>query len=88
MPKQSEIDRMLVLFYRSNNAHDYTNYVRRADWLDKLPMKGLKELVSVMERVTKDVRDEIDRRIAANEIKYPTEWYKEQAKLRETEPIN
>ncbi len=62
MPKQSEIDRMLILFYRSNNAHDFTNFTRPYGWLDKLPMKGLEELEGLLASVRQDVLDEIERR--------------------------
>lgn len=63
MPKQSEIDRILILFYRSNNAHDFTNFTRPHGWLDKLPMKGLEELADLLARTREDVEAEIDRRL-------------------------
>ena len=75
MPKQSEIDRTLVLFYKSNNAHDYINYSRPIGWMDDLPMVGLEELESVLESVKIDVVNEIDKRVKAGQAKYAPKYY-------------
>lgn len=78
MPRQSEIDRMLVLLYRSNNAHGYTNFTRPAGWLDKLPMVGLEELVRMFEVMREDVQREIEARNAEGITKYSREWHESQ----------
>lgn len=78
MPKQSEIDRMLVLFYLSNNAHDFTNYVRPAGWLDKLPMAGLEELQAMFENMAGDVAREIEQRKAEGIPKFSRRWHEGQ----------
>lgn len=80
MPKQSEIDRMLVLLYRSSNAHDFTNFVRPAGWLDKLPMAGLEELERMFEVMREDVRQEIEQRRADGIERYSREWAERVAK--------
>ncbi len=59
---QDEIDRALILFYRSRNADQAVNYVRPAGWLDQLSSAGLLELQDTMEAVWRDVNDEITRR--------------------------
>ena len=74
MPKQSEIDRMIVLIYRSNNAHDYTNFTRPVGWLDKLPMKGLEELGRMFEAMRNDVEREIDARKREGIDRYSREY--------------
>jgi hypothetical protein len=63
MPTQSEIDRMLVLVHRSNNTHDHVNYVAPAGWLDGLPLAGLADLISTLELLTEQARDEAKRRM-------------------------
>lgn len=82
MPRQSEIDRMIVLLYRSNSAHDYTNFVRLAGWLDKLPMKGLEELEAMFEGMAKDVRREIEQRHADGIERYSREYVERQRNAR------
>lgn len=62
MPKQSEIDRMLVLLYRSNNAHDFVNFVRPANWLDALPKAGLQELSDMLGIIRRDVDEVLAQR--------------------------
>ena len=78
MPRQSEIDRMLVLLYRSNNPQGYTNFTRPIDWLDKLPMVGLMELSSLLSHMKSDVEHEIDKRKADGMPKFSREWYEGQ----------
>lgn len=78
MPRQSEIDRMIVLLYRSSNAHGFTNYTRYSDWLDKLPMDGLHELSAMFENMRQDVEREVAQRIADGMPVYPREWYEQQ----------
>lgn len=65
--EQSEIDRAIMLFYRSNNSQDFINYVRPAGWLDKLPMKGLSELATLLESARNDVLREMATRPVYNE---------------------
>jgi hypothetical protein len=75
MPKQTEIDSMLVLIYRSRNAQDYVGFVRPAGWLDKLPMDGLDELAGVLEALKADVEAEISRRKRVGQTTYPLGEY-------------
>ena len=82
MPRQSEIDRMLVLFYLSNNAHGFINYVRPAGWLDSLPMAGLEELDHSLETMRADVSAEIEQRKADGIPKYSRRWHDQQEQER------
>ena len=75
MPRKDEIDRMLVLLYRSSNAHGYTNFSRPIDWLDKLPMAGLEELDAMLENFRVDVQEEMARRLADGMPRYSREHY-------------
>ena len=72
-----------MLLYRSNNAHDFTNFVRPAGWLDKLPMAGLEELERMLEVMREDVRREIEQRHTDGIERYSREWAERVAK-RET----
>jgi hypothetical protein len=67
MPTQSEIERTLVLLYRSNNASDHVNYTRPAGWLDKLPLAGLDELASLLNTMRQEVVSEMANRMQAGE---------------------
>lgn len=78
MPRQSEIDRMLVLLYRSGSAHDFTNFTRPADWLDKLPMAGLGELRRMFEVMAEDVDREIAQRVSDGIPRYSREYHEKQ----------
>lgn len=78
MPKKDQIDRMIVLLYRSNNAHGYTNFTRPISWLDKLPMEGLDELDRMFEVMREDVQREIEQRKADEMPRYSREWYESQ----------
>lgn len=78
MPRQDEIDRMIVLLYISRNNAGCTNYTRPAGWLDKLPMVGLDELKSDFERMAGEVADEMDQRIVDGIPKYSRRWHDEQ----------
>lgn len=69
--KQSDIDRALILIYRSNNAHGWTNYRRPIDATDPLPMKGLLEYAGMLSNLRDDVIREMDRRVKVGEFKYP-----------------
>lgn len=75
MPKQSEIDRRLVLFYRSNNAHGFTNFSRPIDWLDKLPMAGLEEFSRMLSGFKSDVDAEIAKRNKDGMPKYSRAYH-------------
>ena len=75
MPTQSEIDRMLVLLYRSNNADDHVNYTRPVGWLDKLPMCGLGDLISTLGALRNDVEAEISRRHRVGQTTFPLGEY-------------
>lgn len=78
MPRQDEIDRMIVLLYISRNNAGFTNYTRPAGWLDKLPMAGLEELKGDFERMAGEVQDEMAQRIADGIPKYSRRWHDEQ----------
>lgn len=73
--KQSEIDRALVLIYRSNSAHDEVNFARPADAMDYLPMCGLVEYAQMLDRLREDVEGEIARRERENQPLYSPNWY-------------
>jgi hypothetical protein len=75
MPTQSEIDRTLVLLYRSNNASDCVSYVRPAGWLDKLSMAALDELAALLGTLKADVVCEISRRQRVGQTTYPLGEY-------------
>lgn len=62
MPRKDEIDRMIVLLYRSRNSQGYTNFTRTIDWMDKLPMAGLEELKAMFENMADEVGREIEKR--------------------------
>jgi hypothetical protein len=78
MPKKDQIDRMLVLIYRSRNSHGCTNFTRSIDWLDKLPMAGLEELDRMFEVMREDVAQEIEARKAEGITRYSREWHESQ----------
>lgn len=84
MAKQSQIDRMIVLFYLSNNAHDFINFTRPADWLDGLPMAGLEELDRMFEVMREDVAREIEARKSEGLPKYSRRWHEARADLYST----
>lgn len=66
-PTESQLDRTLMLLYRSNNSQDYVNFVRPCGWLDKLPLAGLDELAGLLDTIRKDVVAEMTRRMQAGE---------------------
>lgn len=78
MPRKSEIDRMLVLLYRSSNSQGYVNFSRPIDWMDKLPMAGLEELDRMFEVMRDDVAREIEARKSEGITKYSREWHESQ----------
>lgn len=78
MPKKDQIDRMLVLFYRSNSALGYTNFTRPIDWLDKLPMAGLEELERMFEVMRDDVAREVKARQKEGITRYSRAWHEAQ----------
>lgn len=78
MPRQDEIDRMIVMLYISRNSAGFTNYKRPAGWLDKLPMAGLEELKGVFERMANEVSEEMTQRIADGIPKYSRRWHDKQ----------
>ena len=80
MPTNDQMRRMIILFYRSNNAHDFTNLSRPIDWLDKLPMKGLAELDRMFEVMREDVQHEIQQRIEDGMPRFSREWYERERK--------
>jgi hypothetical protein len=59
---QDEIDRAIILIYRSNRSDQAVNFVRPAGWLDKLSVAGLEELKDTMQLVWAEANDEIMRR--------------------------
>jgi len=78
MPKKDQIDRMLVLFYHSSNAHGYTNFTRPISWLDNLPMAGLEELDRMFDVMREDVAREIEARKADGMPRYSRRWHESQ----------
>lgn len=72
----TEFDRMLIMFYRSNNAHDYTNFTRKAGWLDELPMTGLQEFLSLLEATQRDVKAEIQDRLDSGMPRYSRAYHR------------
>ena len=78
MPRQDEIDRMIVMLYLSRNSHGFTNYTRPAGWLDKLPMAGLEELQADFERMAGEVVSEIEHRKLDGMPRYSRRWHEEQ----------
>jgi hypothetical protein len=82
MPRQDEIDRMIVMIYISRNSAGFTNYTRPAGWLDKLPMEGLEELQRDFERMAKEVSEEMKQRIADGIPRYSRRWHDEQEAAR------
>lgn len=82
MPRQSEIDRMIVLIYHSNNAHGFTNFKRSIVWLDDLPMVGLEELSSLLSHMKADVENEIVQRKADGIPKYSRRYHNDQEAKR------
>ena len=79
MPRKDEIDRMIVLLYLSRNSSGYTNFCRSIDWLDKLPMKGLEELIRMFEIMREDVKREIEQRVTDGMPRYSREWHNQLA---------
>lgn len=77
--KQSEIDRALVLIYRSNNAHDEVNFARPAGAMDYLPMSGLEEYAAMLEHLRNDVEAEITLRKRKGQLRYSPNWYRQVA---------
>lgn len=82
MVKKDKLDRMLVLLYRSNNAHGYTNFARPIDWMDKLPMVGLDELSAMFENMRRDVLREIEQRKADGIPKFSRAYHESQEEER------
>lgn len=82
MPRQDEINRMIVLIYTSRNSSGFTNYTRKIDWLDGLPMEGLKELSSDFDRFKAEVEREIEQRIKDDMPRYPRSWHESQEEKR------
>lgn len=78
MPRQDEIDRMIVMLYVSRNSHGFTNYTRPADWLDGLPMAGLEELQADFERMAGEVVDEIAQRKTDGIPRFSRRWHEDQ----------
>lgn len=82
MPRQDEIDRMIVLLYVSRNSASCTNYTRPAGWLDKLPMVGLEELKADFERMAGEVEAEMQQRIVDGIPRYSRRWHEDQEQER------
>ena len=59
---QDEIDRAIILIYRSRRSDQAVNYARPAGWLDDLTVAGLEELKDTMQLVWAEANDEIMRR--------------------------
>ena len=82
MPRQDEIDRMIVLIYISRNSAGCTNYTRPAGWLDKLPMAGLDELRSDFLRMADEVSAEMEQRVVYGIPRYSRRWHDDQERER------
>lgn len=83
MPRQDEIDRMIVMLYLSRNSAGCVNYTRPGDWLDRLPMVGLEELKADFKRMADEVADEMAQRIADGIPRYSRRWHEEQESDRQ-----
>lgn len=59
---QDEIDRAIILIYRSRRSDQVVNFVRPAGWLDNLSVDGLEELKDTMQLVWAEANDEVMRR--------------------------
>lgn len=70
---KTEADRMIVMLYRSENAHSAIGYIRPADWLDQLTDDGLEELENDLASQREDVLTEIQRRKPDEKINRA--WY-------------
>ena len=79
MPRQDEIDRMILMFYLSRNSSGYTNWKRPIDWLDNLPMEGLNELSELFDSLRAEVEAEKKQRIEDGMPRYSRRWYEDQA---------
>jgi len=82
MPRQDEIDRMIVLIYISRNSAGFTNYTRPAGWLDKLPMSGLDELRADFLRMADEVSAEMEQRVVDGIPRYSRCWHDDQERER------
>ena len=82
MPRQDEINRMIVLIYTSRNSAGFTNYTRKIDWLDGLPMDGLKELSGDFDRFKAEVEQEIKQRLEDGIPVYSRSWHESQEQER------
>lgn len=60
--RQDEINRAIILIYRSRNAHDFVNYSMPGDALDKLPMAGLLELQQLYKNLEQSIVREVAQR--------------------------
>ncbi len=74
---------MLVLLYRSDNAHGHTNFTRHIDWLDGLPMVGLAELSSLFSHMKADVEREIVKRKDDGMLRYSRRYHESQEAERQ-----
>jgi len=78
LPKQDEIDRMIVMIYASRNSAGFTNFTRPAYWLDGLPMSGLDELRGDFDRMSQEVAAEIEQRKNDGILKFSRRWHEKQ----------
>ena len=78
MPRKDEIDRMIVMLYRSNNAHGFVNFTRPAGWMDKLPMGGLAELQHFFKIMSDEIQVETSQRLKDDMPIYSRDYYEEQ----------
>lgn len=72
MPTDRELEQMVILIHRTpNDPHEYVDYTRKADWLERLPLPGLVELHELLSTLQKEVGSEIGRRDSASSGQEP-----------------
>jgi len=87
MPRKDEIERMLILFYKSGNAHDEVNFTRYANWLDDLSMSGLLEMSNLLDRIRQDVLEEMWKRNQEGMRVYSRSYYERHPHTKMPPPI-
>jgi len=78
--RKDEIDRAIILIYRSRNAHGFVNFSQPITALDNLPMEGLEELVSVYQNRVAEVEKEIEWRKVEDMPVYSRKHYEDERK--------
>lgn len=73
--RKDEIDRAIILIYKSRNAHGFINYSRPVDALDSLPMEAIRELKTTYDNLSNQISEEIDRRVRLGQTVYSPNHY-------------